>query len=158
VVNRLSDHDAEIITMNNITVDKRISKTESIRKYKESFIFQFAINLSYENWDNVFIEEDVSTVFNNFLDICLRVFNSNFQLQKIYSTHNNNPRITRGIKTSCQHKRELCLISRDSNNSKLNAQCKSYCLILLRVIKAAEQLYYNNKVKSPTIKQLPGIL
>ena len=152
VVNRLSDHDAQIITMKNITVDKRLSKTESIRKFKESFIFQFAINLSYENWDIVFIEEDVSTVFNNFLDICLRVFNSSFQLQKIYSTHNNNPWITTGIKTSCQHKRELYLISRDSNNSKLNARCKACCLILLKVIKAAEQLYYNSKVKKPNNK------
>jgi hypothetical protein len=158
LVNRLSDHDALIITMNNITVDKPISKTESIRKYNESFIFQFAINVSYENWDNIFIEEDVSTVLNNFLDIYLRVFNSSFQLHKIYRTHNNNPWITTGIKTSCQQKRELYLISGDSNNSKLNAQCKSYCLILLKVIKAAEQLYYNNKDKSPTIKQLPGIL
>jgi hypothetical protein len=38
------------------------------------------------------------------------------------------------------------LISRDSNNSKLKAHCKSYCLILSKVIKAAKQLYYNNKI------------
>jgi len=38
------------------------------------------------------------------------------------------------------------LISRDSNNSKLKVQYKSYCLILSKVIKAAKQLYYNNKI------------
>jgi len=38
------------------------------------------------------------------------------------------------------------LISRDSDNSKLKAHYKSYCLILLKVIKAAKQLYYNNKI------------
>ena len=64
----------------------------------------------------------------------------------MYSTYNNEPWITRGIKTSCQHTRELYLISRDSNNSKLKTYSKSYCLILSKVIKGAKQLYYNNKI------------
>jgi hypothetical protein len=64
----------------------------------------------------------------------------------MYSTHNNKPWITTGIKTSCQHKREIYWISGDSNNSKLKAHYKYYCLILSKVIKAAEQLYYNNKI------------
>ena len=100
MVNSLSDHDAQIITINNITVDKCISKTQSIRKLNKFFIFKFAPNLSYENWDSVFMEEDVNTVFNNFLNTHLRIFNSSFPLQKIYSTRNNNPGITTGIKTS----------------------------------------------------------
>jgi hypothetical protein len=62
------------------------------------------------------------------------------------STHNNKHWITAGIKTSCQHKRELYLFSKDSNNSKLKAHYKSYCLILSKAIKAAKQLHYNNKV------------
>ena len=74
------------------------------------------------------------------------MFNSSFSLQKIYSTHNNKHWITAGITTSCQHKRERCLISRDSNYSKLKVHYKSYCLILSKVIKAAKQLYYNNKI------------
>jgi len=145
LVNRLSDHDAQIIRINNITVDKRIGKTQSIRKFNKFSITQFAINLSCESWDNVFIEEDVNTVFNNFLNTYLRIFNSSFPLQKIYSTHNNKPWITTGIKISCQHKREIYLISRDSNNSKLKAHHKSYCLILSKVFKAAKQFYYNSK-------------
>jgi hypothetical protein len=31
----LSDHDAQIITINNITVDKHINKTQSIRKFNK---------------------------------------------------------------------------------------------------------------------------
>ena len=112
------DHDAQIITI-NITVDKRINKTQSTRKFNKFSISQFAVNLSYGNWDNVFKEEDVNAVFNNLLNTYLRIFNSSFLLQKIYSTHNNKPWITTWIKTSCQHKREIYLISRDSNNSKL---------------------------------------
>jgi hypothetical protein len=99
MVNSLSDHDAQIITINNITVDKRISQTQSIRKFNKFFIFLFATNLSYENWD-VLMEVDVNTFFNNFLNTYLRIFNSSFPFQKINSTHNNNPWITMGIKTS----------------------------------------------------------
>jgi hypothetical protein len=63
-----------------------------------------------------------------------------------HNTHSNKPWIATGIKTSCQHKRELYLISRDSNNYKLKVHNKSYCLILSKVIKAVKQLYYNNKI------------
>ena len=93
LVNGFSDHDAHIITLNVITVDKRIGQTQSIRKFTKFSVSQFAINLSYENWD-VFIGEDVNTVFNNFLSTYLRIFDSSFPLQKIYSTRNNKPWIT----------------------------------------------------------------
>jgi predicted AAA+ superfamily ATPase len=116
LINRLSDHDAHIITINNITVDEPVNKTQSIRKFNKFSIHQFANNLSYENWDNVFIKEEVNTVFNNFLNTCLRIFNSSFLLHTTYSTHNN---ITTAITNSCQHKTELYLISTDSNNPKL---------------------------------------
>ena len=69
-----------------------------------------------------------------------------FPLQKTYNTHANKPWITLGIKTSCQHKRKLYLISRNSDNLKLKAHYKAYCLILAKVIKAAKQLYYNSKI------------
>jgi len=92
------------------------------------------------------------TVFNNFLNTYLRIFNSSFPLQKVYSTHNNKPWITTGITTSCQHKRELYLINRDSNNSKLKVHYKFYCLILSKVIKAAKQLDYNNKISKSNNK------
>jgi len=44
------------------------------------------------------------------------------------------------------------LISRDSNNSKLKAHYKSYCLILSKVIKAAKELYYDNKISKSNNK------
>ena len=104
LVNGLSDHDAQIITINNITVDKRINEIQSIRKFNKFSLSQFAANLSYEKWGSVFVEEDVNTVFNNFLNTYLRIFNSSFPLQKIYSIHNGKPWISTGIKTLCQHK------------------------------------------------------
>jgi len=77
-------------------------------------------------------------MINEFIEALLHGFLIS-ALQKIYSTHNNKLWITTGIKTSCQHKRELHLISRDSNNSKLKMHYKSYCLILSKVIKAGKK-------------------
>ena len=82
----------------------------------------------------------------------MRIFNSSFPLQKVHNTHNNEPWITTRIKTSCQHKRELYFVSRDSSNSKLKARYKYYRLILSKVIKAAKQLYYNNKISKSNNK------
>jgi hypothetical protein len=38
--------------------------------------------------------------------------------------------MTTGIKTSCKHKRELYLISRDSHDPKLKCHYKPYCKVL----------------------------
>jgi len=54
--------------------------------------------------------------------------------------------------TSCQHKRELYLISTHSSKSKLKAHYKSYCLILSKVIKAVKQFFYNNKISNSNNK------
>ena len=66
LVNGLFDHDTQIITI-NITIDKCISKIQSIRKFNKFSISQFAINLSYETWEKVITEDDINTVLNNFL-------------------------------------------------------------------------------------------
>jgi len=79
-------------------VDKHISKTQSIRKFNKFSKSQFAINLSNENCDNVFIKNGVNTIFNIFLTTYLRIFKFSFPLQKMYSTHNNKCWFTTGIK------------------------------------------------------------
>ena len=71
LVNGLSDHDAQIIPINNITVNKCVGKTQSIRKFNKFPLSQFTINLSYKNW-----EEDINTDFNNFLNTYLRILRS----------------------------------------------------------------------------------
>jgi hypothetical protein len=38
-----------------------------MRKFNKFSISQFAVNLSYENWDNIFMQEDVNTVLTTFL-------------------------------------------------------------------------------------------
>jgi len=48
---------------------------------------------------------------------------------KIIETHDKSW-ITAGIKISCNHKRELYLLSRESNDSNLKNYCKQFCQIL----------------------------
>jgi hypothetical protein len=56
------------------------------------------------------------------------------------------------MKASCQHRRELYVISRNCNNSKLKAHYKSYCLILPTVFKPTKQFYYKNKISKSNNK------
>jgi len=60
-----------------------------------------------------------------------------------------------GIKISGQHKRNLYLLCRSTNDSKLKNHYKTYCRILSEVMTTAKKLYYNkliinsnNKAKS----------
>jgi len=70
------------------------------------------------------------------------------------TNHNNsdNNWITLGIKTSCRHKRELYLISRNSNDKKLKRHYQARCRILLKVVKEAKKLYYDTKIKKSNNK------
>jgi hypothetical protein len=76
------------------------------------------IKLSYETWDNVFVDKDVDTIFNSFLNTYLRIFYSSFPIRKVKAKYKKNPWITHGIKISC-HKRELYLDLMNSNDSNL---------------------------------------
>ena len=54
--------------------------------------------------------------------------------------------MTKGIKISINHKRELYLNSRNSNNTKLKEYYKSYCKLLSKVIKEVKRLQYRKQI------------
>jgi hypothetical protein len=89
----------------------------------------FVMKLSYETWDAVFSDADIDTKFNSSLSIFLRIFYASFPLKKVRKTTKNNTWMTTGIKTSCKHKRELYLTSRDSNDPKLKRHYELYCKV-----------------------------
>ena len=51
-----------------------------------------------------------------------------------------------GIKITSQHKRDLYLLCRNTNNPKLKPHYKTYCRILSEVIMTAKKLYYNKLI------------
>ena len=77
------------------------------------------MKLSYEIWDEIFGENDVNKIFNNFHNTFLRVFYSSFPIKKTLIQKKDNNWLTKGIKVSKSHKRELYLKSRHSNNPAL---------------------------------------
>ena len=61
------------------------------------------------------MEDDTNTSFNKFLNIYLRIFHSCFIKKRTNFNTIYKPWITKGIKPSCNQKRELYLKVRYSN-------------------------------------------
>jgi len=101
--------------------------------------------LNYDIWDKIFGENDVDKIFNNFHNTFLRIFYSSFPKKKIQAKKNCTC-MTKGIKITINHKREICLSSRNSKNPKLKEHYKSYCKLLSKVIKEAKILQYNKQI------------
>ena len=154
-VNGLSDHDAQLSTINDLNCqvqDYHIYTTRDINEYS---INEFRTNLSYETWDCVFglkNNPDVDTLFNSFLNNYLRIFHNHFPQHKFIKRHNHTPWMTLGIRTSCKHKRLLHLYTRSSNDTSLKKHYKQYCKILTNVIKEAKRYTYNNQINKSNNK------
>jgi len=120
-----------------------------IRKINRHSINDFLNKLSCESWVTIFsIDDDDDKMFNSFLDSYLKIFYSSFPLKRIHVKKKKKKNwITLGILTSCKHKRELNIASRNSHNSYLINYYKKYCKILSAVIKEAKQLNYAGKLK-----------
>ena len=85
-------------------------------------------------------------MFNSFLNIYLKIFYSSFPPKTVINGNNdNNDWITLGIKTSCEHKRELYIVYISSNNLELKGHYQVNCKILSNVIKEAKWMCYNKK-------------
>ena len=52
--NGLSDHDTQILTLNDIGIHKQTVHYLTKGTINDSTILEFQLNLSYESWDNVF--------------------------------------------------------------------------------------------------------
>jgi hypothetical protein len=120
-INGLSDHDGQIMTIYNVTHKVVKNQIHTHRIINESSTLDFQINLSYELWDDIFIDSDVDTIFYNFLNTFLRIFNSCFRISKSRTTSNNKLWVTSGIKKSCVTKRELYIWTRNNNDPSLRA-------------------------------------
>jgi hypothetical protein len=119
LVNRLSDHDAQLITINDINLKIPSNTPRYIRNIDKHGLADFKIKVSLEIWDNIFDNNDVNSTYNSFLNIYLRVFYSSFPLKNLTAKTNGNACVTTGIRTSCKHKREQYLLCKNSNDPLL---------------------------------------
>ena len=82
LINGLTNHDAQIITLSNIFIFILRHVFSYTRKIDSNSISKFTFLLSFENWEDVFLEENVNIIFNNFLNTYLRIFYANFPITK----------------------------------------------------------------------------
>jgi len=148
-MNRLSDHDTQLLTLKTISLKPLIKCFKVIRIFDKNSLNDFLNKLSYEMWDTTFSSKDVNIMFNAFLDIYLKNFYSSIPKYVIQLTPKRIDWITLGIKTSCNYKLELYVASK--SNSKLRDYYKKCCKILSTVINEAKKLTYNNKIKKSPI-------
>jgi hypothetical protein len=80
-INGLSEHNAQIIKLNNINTLKQFSDTQIIRNFSKNSITEFKIKLSYKTWKNIFVKYD--GIFNNFLNTYLGTFYTSCTKRKI---------------------------------------------------------------------------
>jgi hypothetical protein len=151
-INGLSDHEGQFTTIYNVTHMVVKDQIHTYRIINESSILDFQINLSYDLWDDIFIDSDVDTIFSNFLNTHLRIFNLCFRISKSQTTYTNKSWVTAGIKKSCITKRELYIKTRNDNDPRLKAHYKDYCNILNRVILTAKKLYFNKIIETSNNK------
>jgi hypothetical protein len=115
-INGLSDHNAQVLSLFNITIPNDSNEFYSYRKISKHSLDEFQTNLSYETWENVFNsnDNDMNTLFNNFLNTFLRLFYASFPIQRTKIKQNSKDWLTTGIKTSCSNKRKLYLLCREN--------------------------------------------
>jgi len=68
LINGLSDHDAQVLSLFNIIVPDDRNEFYSYRKISEHSLNEFQTSLRHEAWENVFSnnDNDTNTIFNNF--------------------------------------------------------------------------------------------
>jgi hypothetical protein len=75
--NRLSDHDAQLLKINNVNLQLQNHHIRTIRNINNYLTEEFKTRLSYESWDSIFDyngNTDVDILFNSFLNNHLMIF------------------------------------------------------------------------------------
>jgi len=153
--NGLSDHDAQLLIINDVNPQLQNHHIYTIRNINYYSIEEFKTRLSYESWESVFGyngNKEVDILFNLFLNNYLRIFYISFSPRKITERSNNNSWITPGIRIYCRSKRCLYLLTRDSDDVILKNYYKQYCKTLTTVIKEAKKYMYSNRIINSTNK------
>jgi hypothetical protein len=94
------------------------------RKIDIRSLTDFNYRLSFETWKEVFEENDVKIMFNSFLNIFLRLFNTSFPKSTVKPHITKKLWISSSIKTKCNIKRHLYMISRNSNDPNIKSYYK----------------------------------
>jgi len=84
ITNGLSDYDAQVPNLSFIIKEVHSQPFSFLTKTNGESICNFKDLLSYENWEDVFLENNVNIIFNNFLNTYPRIFNTCFPTAKTH--------------------------------------------------------------------------
>ena len=152
LINGLSDRNAQIIEISNLYYTNPSKQYKYTRKFDNDTMLTFTNLLSYELWDQIFTNQDINLIFNNFLNIYLKIYNASFPVIKRKECIKSNTWITAGIKKSCNNKRYLYMRCRESKELRHKIHYKKYCKVLSAVIRDAKQKYYNTVIQKSNNK------
>ena len=85
LINGLSDHDAQIISILNFSTPEAYDDTSYIRISNKEAVMDFQHQLSWERWEGVFGSNDCNSMFNNFLNMYLQYYCACFRKKKFKS-------------------------------------------------------------------------
>ena len=71
-INGLSDHEAQILVIENIVLTKQRNNITTKRDTNDQSMLEFQLLLSHENWEEIFMADDANISFNKFLNTYLR--------------------------------------------------------------------------------------
>jgi hypothetical protein len=148
IVNGLSDHDAQLLLLNNFTARVMNGQHYFKRQINGMSIEDFKIRLSYETWDDIFTDGDVDQIFNIFFYYNLRAFNSTFSFRRTFYKYDNKAWLTVEIRNLCHHKRSLHMLCRNIASPALLAYYKRYSKVLREKMKIAKRTYCDTLPKS----------
>jgi hypothetical protein len=139
LINGLSDHNAQVINLSNIlsTVPKHLFPFT--RRIDSNSVCKFTDLLSYENWEDVFLKNNVNVIFNNFLNTYLRILYASFVTIKIQESHKPKPWLITGIRISYASKQKLYVTHRNNKDPNYKEYYKKYYKILSSIIAAAKK-------------------
>jgi hypothetical protein len=96
--------------------------TKTVRIINRDSIQVFISHLSQEVCDDAFSDNDVDTLFKAFVNGCVRTLNAAFPTVMVHNFLDHEKKknwVTKAIKIQCNLKRDLYLLSRNSNNLNL---------------------------------------
>jgi hypothetical protein len=124
LINCLSDHDAQFLTISNIYAARnKIPLRQRTRSINSNTLTNFQTLQQQEMWESVYHSQDVNCMFNSFPSTFPNNFEASFSVKYKSTNNKKNDWIKQGIKISCKHKRSLYTFTTNSNDPKAKAHC-----------------------------------
>ena len=99
LINSLSNHDAQLLTINNIyAATKKVSLKQRTRIINSETLTNCQSLLKQEIWQSVYQTQDTNNMFNSFLNTFLPIFEASFPVTYRSTKEKKNDWITQGIK------------------------------------------------------------